>query len=58
MKLAIRIFAITVVIAGATAATVAPKTANAVASHQSATAHMPYPGCSHSLPCPAEPDAR
>jgi hypothetical protein len=55
MKLAIRIFAIAVVVAGATAATVAPKTANAVVSHQSASASAPKPGCTIHLPCPVRP---
>jgi len=43
MKLAIRIFALTVVVAGAAAATVMPKNAPAIQSHQSATASLPAP---------------
>ncbi|MGA2350546.1 MAG: hypothetical protein ABSF70_08955 [Terracidiphilus sp.] len=45
MKLAIRIFALSLVIAGVTAAAVTPKTAPAIQSHQSATAHVPVPLC-------------
>jgi hypothetical protein len=45
MKLAIRIFALTVIAAGAAAAAVTPKTAPVIASHQSATASFPAPGC-------------
>jgi hypothetical protein len=54
MKLAIRIFALSVVVAGAAAAAVTPKTAPVIASHQSATASMPYPGCGPYI-CPAQP---
>jgi len=45
MKLAIRIFALTVIVAGAAAAATTPKTAQPIASHQSATASFPVPGC-------------
>lgn len=45
MKLAIRIFALTVVVAGAAAAATTPKTAKPIASHQSATASFPNPYC-------------
>jgi len=55
MKLALRIFAIAIVAAGAVAATVAPKTANAV-SHQSASANMPKPTCSINIPCGPNPN--
>jgi hypothetical protein len=45
MKFAIRIFALSLIVAGAAAAAVTPKTAPAVPSHQSATASLPAPGC-------------
>jgi hypothetical protein len=45
MKLAIRIFALTVVVAGATAAATTPKTAPAILSHQSITDTDPIPMC-------------
>jgi hypothetical protein len=45
MKLAIRIFALSLVVAGAAAAATTPKTAPAIASHQSATGSMAGPGC-------------
>ena len=44
MKLALRIFVLTLVAAGAAAATT-PRTAPPIASHQSATASMPAPVC-------------
>jgi hypothetical protein len=53
MKLAVRIFALTVVIAGGAAAAITPKTAPAIKSHQSATATLPVPACVPGLPgCP------
>jgi hypothetical protein len=45
MKLAIRIFALSIVFAGAAAASVVPKTTPALPSHQSATSAMPIPAC-------------
>lgn len=54
MKLAIRIFALTIVVAGAAAAATTPKTAPAIASHQSATASFPVPGCGPYI-CPPQP---
>ncbi len=56
MKLAIRIFALSVVVAGAAAAAVTPKTAPVIASHQSATASFPTPMCGPYI-CPAQPDS-
>jgi len=44
MKLAIRIFALSLVVVGAAAAAVTPKTTPAIPSHQSATASMPGAG--------------
>jgi hypothetical protein len=50
MKLAIRIFALSVVVAGAAAAATTPKSAPVVPSHQSATASNPVPGCLPGVP--------
>jgi len=53
MKTAIRLFAVTVVLAGAAAASVTPSHAGIFASHQSATAHNPIPLCAPGIPtCP------
>ncbi len=53
MKLAVRIFALSVVIAGAAAASVSSSTTQAVRSHQSATERMPVPACGPYVPtCP------
>jgi hypothetical protein len=52
MKLAIRIFALFVVIAGAAAAT--SSTTNVFTSHQSAAMAGPEPGCGE-IPCPPPP---
>jgi hypothetical protein len=50
MKLAIRAFAICVVLAGAAAATLTSGSRQ-VASHQSASAHFPIPICGPGIPC-------
>jgi hypothetical protein len=57
MKLAIRIFALSVVFAGvAAAATVSSSTPHVIASHQAATADMPVPQCGPGIPgCPPPP---
>jgi hypothetical protein len=53
MKLAIRIFALSVVVAGGAAAAISPRTANAVSNHLSATASLPIPTCGPHVPtCP------
>jgi hypothetical protein len=53
MKLAIRVFALSVVVASAVATiVVSPRTAPAIPSHQSATASMPTPQCGPHI-CPA-----
>jgi hypothetical protein len=52
MKLAIRIFALFVVVAGAAAATTTSKTT--FVSHQSATASWPGPICGNGIPCPPD----
>jgi hypothetical protein len=58
MKLAIRIFALSVVFVGGAAAVLAPKSAPAVPSHQSATASLPTPGCGPHVPtCPTNPNS-
>jgi hypothetical protein len=41
MKFAIRVFALSVVVAGVAAAAVTPKTTTTFQSHQSATANLP-----------------
>ncbi len=53
MKLAIRIFALSVVVAGAAAASVSSSAPRTIPSHQSATASNPIPQCVPGLPtCP------
>jgi hypothetical protein len=53
MKLAIRIFALSLIVAGGAAAAVTPKTAQRIPSHQSATASFPLPTCVPGFPtCP------
>jgi len=53
MKLALRIFVLTIVAAGVAAAATTPRTAPPIASHQSATASMPGPGCGPYM-CPPD----
>jgi hypothetical protein len=55
MKLAIRIFALSVVVAGAAAAATTPKAAPAIPSHQSATDNMPGPPICRPSGCPVDP---
>ena len=45
MKLAIRIFALSVVVAGVAAAAASPKSAPMISSHQTVTGAMPVPNC-------------
>jgi hypothetical protein len=53
MKLAVRIFALSVVFVGVAAASVSHSSARVVPSHQSATASNPVPLCAPGLPtCP------
>jgi hypothetical protein len=53
MKLAIRIFALTIVFAGVAAASVSSSTLSLAKSHQSATEQMPVPLCGPGIPgCP------
>jgi len=51
MKLAIRIFAFAIVVAGAAAASLSSTTAHAITSHQSATAGLPVPTCGPGMGC-------
>lgn len=57
MKFAIRIFALSIVVAGVAAAANTPKTAKPIASHQSASASFPTPACDPYI-CPANPDGQ
>jgi hypothetical protein len=50
MKLAVRAFAVLVVVAGFAAASMSSASAKNVVSQQSATAHMPVPVCAPGLP--------
>jgi hypothetical protein len=53
MKLAIRILALSIVFAGAAAASVSSSTTRPIASHQSATVSNPVPVCDPAIPtCP------
>jgi hypothetical protein len=55
MKLAVRAFAVAVVIAGAAAASVSsmPSHRNMITSHQAATASLPIPTCGPGMGCSA-----
>jgi hypothetical protein len=59
MKLAFRMFVLSVVVAGATAAATTPKAAPAIPSHQSATDNMPGPPiCGPHMQCTVDlPDS-
>jgi hypothetical protein len=53
MKLAVRIFAFSLVLAGVAAASVSSSTTHAVPSHQAVSAAMPGPNCGPGVPtCP------
>jgi len=53
MKLVVRIFALSVVIVGAAAASVSSSNTHAVRSQQAATERMPVPACGPGIPtCP------
>jgi hypothetical protein len=60
MKLFVRAFAVCLVFAGATAATLSPTAKHLFASHQSATSHLPIPVCGPGVPTcdPNHPYAR
>lgn len=51
MKLAFRVLALSVVVAGAAAASVSSSVKNAVPSHQAATAGLPVPTCGPGVSC-------
>ncbi len=55
MKLVIRIFALSIVIAGVAAAATTSKAAPTLPSHQSATESMPGPVCGGQLACSDDP---
>jgi hypothetical protein len=50
MKLAVRLFAFSLVVAGVAAASIGSSSSRAIASHQSVTAALPTPGCVPGLP--------
>jgi hypothetical protein len=54
MKLTVRVFALTVVLAGAAAASLSSSTtSHAMASNQAASARLPIPACGPGVPnCP------
>jgi hypothetical protein len=57
MKLAVRILALSVVVAGAAAASISPSASHAFVSHQAATAGLPVPACGPGVPhCPTQPN--
>jgi hypothetical protein len=56
MKLAVRILAMLIVVAGGAAAAITPKSAPVLPSHQGATAAFPIPGCGPGVPtCAVNP---
>ena len=57
MKLAIRIFALSVVVAGAAAASVSSASTKAFPTHQAATESMPIPTCGPGMPM-CSPDGK
>lgn len=56
MKLVVRIFALSLVVAGAAAASLSPSSSKAIPSHQATTAALPIPTCGPGVPmCPTKP---
>ena len=56
MKLAVRILGLSVVLAGAAAATLSSSTTRAMASSQAVSAKLPIPVCGPNVPtCPTQP---
>lgn len=54
MKIVVRIFALSLVVAGAAAAGLSSSTSTVLASHQSATSGLPVPTCGPNVPtCPS-----
>jgi len=59
MKLTLRVFALSIVILGAVAATVSPRNHRPLPSRQSATQNFPVPQCVPGLPtCPKAPQSQ
>jgi hypothetical protein len=59
MKLAVRIFALSIVFAGVAAASVSSSSSRAIPSHQAAIAGNPVPLCAPGLPgCPDLPPVK
>ena len=56
MKFVIRAFALTFVLAGATAVSLSSGTTNSVPNHLSATSGLPVPVCGPDAPCPPTPN--
>jgi hypothetical protein len=56
MKLAVRILGLSVVLAGAAAATLSSSTTHALASSQAVSGKLPIPTCGPTVPtCPSQP---
>jgi len=55
MKLAIRAFALSVVLAGAFAVSLSSGSAAAVPNHMAATSGLPVPVCTPDMPCQPDP---
>jgi hypothetical protein len=55
MKLALRAFALSIVVAGLFAASVSPSSTKIIASHQVASDGFPVPLCGPTDPCPPDP---
>lgn len=56
MKLVVRMFALSVVIAGAAAASLSSSTTHAMASSQAVSSKLPIPACGPNIPtCPTQP---
>jgi len=56
MKLVVRIFALSVVVAGAAAASLSSSSTHAMASSQVVSAKLPAPACGPGVPtCPTQP---
>ena len=58
MKLAFRVFVLSVVVAGAAAASVSSTPKHAFSSHQSATAGLPVPSCGPGMGCTSTPEVK
>jgi hypothetical protein len=57
MKIAVRVLALCVVLAGAAAASFSSSTTHAMASSQAVSARLPIPACGPGVPnCPTQPN--